>query len=113
MKLFLTLAMTLTFVSTAMAANTTCTGDGFTAVVKGPKATLSYEGKKIANLKLESTEGTPGGDQFVTANYSQAIVNGYALSVTTGGYAGMASASATVFHDGFAGLTAVGSLKCR
>ena len=111
MKSLLKVVMTFAFVTSAMASSTTCTGNGFKAVVAAKTVVLFSAGKKVANLTYESSEGSNFGDQYKITNYSQGVVNGYALSVKTGGFAGISTAE--VFHDGIAGLSSIGKMICK
>ena len=85
------------------------TAEGYEAKAMGQKAIILVKGQKVADLVLVSSEKSPGGDQFSVVRYSQNVVNGYALEIKSGGFAGLTAA--TIFHGGVAGFMPTAKLN--
>jgi hypothetical protein len=119
MKKYLFLLVTVSFMgSMASAAESiVCSqdgsdGQGYQAVMTANKAELLVNGVKVADLTFAGSDEAEGGDQISVYHYSQRTVNGYELTLTSGGIVGMTTV--TVSRGGFAGLTELAVLNtCR
>lgn len=115
MKKYFVMLITMLSATSAMAAGeVTCKalssapGQGYEAVLAGPKAQLLVNGRKVADLVLDNAKTHTGGDQVSVYFYSQPRVNGYALLVKQGGLLGQTVVN--VSRGGFAGFTTVARL---
>ena len=115
MKKYFVMLVTMLSVTSALAAGeVTCKalssapGQGYEAVLAGPKAQLLVNGRKVADLVLDNSKTHTGGDQVSVYFYSQPRVNGYALLVKQGGLLGQTVVN--VSRGGFAGFTTVARL---
>ena len=85
------------------------TAQGVELTITGKTAVITNKGQKVAKLVLVSQVRT---GEIVTETYSQQTINGYSAKVVSGGI--VASVTATILHDGFAGPTPVAQLgDCR
>ncbi len=116
MKTILTIAV-LTLTGTTVFAKGTISckkitesiAQGYEIKASGKNAIILIKGQKVADLVLVDSKISPGGDLKSAFRYSQNVVNGYSLEITTGGLAGLTEA--TVYHGGVAGFMPIAQLN--